>query len=179
MKDEPAENDFSSEEKAGWIKHKYLIFKKTIINLLTTGLTPSRLALGITVGFAAGTFPILGTHTILGIIFAFLLRLNQAAVYAGIWISFPAFVALLLPFLRVGEFITFSEKLRWNEFYSNFLIMVENWDNFFHVLNIYSHSIWHMIIGWVLILVVISAPIYFLSYYLFLQFSKKGIKNPE
>ena len=69
---------------------------------VTAGLTPEKVALVIAVGFVLGTFPVLGTATILCAIAALVFRLNMPALQAVNQIVTPAQYALLLPLARLG-----------------------------------------------------------------------------
>ncbi|MDH4201232.1 MAG: DUF2062 domain-containing protein, partial [Spirochaetia bacterium] len=117
----------------------------------------------LAIGFAIGTFPILGTHTILGIFIAMLLGLNQVAVYLGAWLSAPAYVLLLLPSLRTGEFLLKSENMDLDKFITNLKRMFHSFHDFTEVGVIYGQSIVHIIIGWLPYAIVLSFLMYFIS----------------
>ena len=51
--------------------------------------SPRRVALAFGVGMFISFFPVLGTHTIVGLVVAFVFRLNRVAVLAGAWMSNP------------------------------------------------------------------------------------------
>jgi uncharacterized protein (DUF2062 family) len=55
--------------------------------------TPERTAAAFALGVFFGFSPFLGLHTILGILFAFLLNLNRVAVLLGIYSNLPWFLA--------------------------------------------------------------------------------------
>jgi hypothetical protein len=55
--------------------------------------TPERTAAAFALGVFFGFSPLLGLHTILGIVFAFLLNLNRVAVLLGIYANLPWFLA--------------------------------------------------------------------------------------
>jgi uncharacterized protein (DUF2062 family) len=66
----------------GWLR-------RTISQLLQLDDTPHRIALAFGIGVWLAFFPILGIHTILGLLIAFVFRLNRPAILAGIYISNP------------------------------------------------------------------------------------------
>jgi hypothetical protein len=68
----------------------------------TAGLKPERVALVIAVGFVFGTFPVLGTASLLCAAAAVALRLNLPAIQVVGQIVTPVQYALLLPLARVG-----------------------------------------------------------------------------
>jgi len=71
----------------------------------TIGLKPERIALLIAVGFVFGTFPVLGTASILCAAAAVAFRLNLPALQVVGQIVTPAQYALLLPLARVGAHV--------------------------------------------------------------------------
>src|SRR5437773_10867735 len=55
--------------------------------------TPERTAAAFALGVFFGFSPFLGLHTILGIVFAFLLNLNRVAVTLGVYSNLPWIIA--------------------------------------------------------------------------------------
>lgn len=76
---------------------------RPILGLLRQGVTPEKLALSLALGTALGVFPVLGTTTALCAIAALVLRLNVPAIQIVNWFVYPAQIALLIPFFRLGE----------------------------------------------------------------------------
>jgi uncharacterized protein (DUF2062 family) len=139
-----------------WFVRKYEYVVKIIKNLLTQGISPEKIAMAIAAGFIAGTFPLLGTHTLIGIALGFIFGLNQVAVYLGAWLSFPLYFFLLLPSLRVGEYIARANPMNMDGFLEGLKIMFKSPDDFFNVWTHYGYSIVHILIGWIPFVVVIS-----------------------
>ena len=81
--------------------HKRLV--RPILQLLTQGITPEKIALSLAFGIMLGVFPVLGTTSLLCLIAALLFRLNLAAVQLVNLLVYPLWFALLIPFVRVGE----------------------------------------------------------------------------
>jgi uncharacterized protein (DUF2062 family) len=69
---------------------------------LTQGVTPAALALSLAMGLGLGTFPVLGSTTILCATAAALLRLNQPAIQFVNYVAYPLQLLLLIPLLRAG-----------------------------------------------------------------------------
>lgn len=69
---------------------------------LTQGVTPAALARSLAVGLGLGTFPVLGSTTILCAAAAALLRLNQPAIQLVNYLAYPLQLLLLVPLLRAG-----------------------------------------------------------------------------
>jgi uncharacterized protein (DUF2062 family) len=76
---------------------------RPVLDLLRQGVTPEKIALSIALGVALGVFPALGWTTILCALAAFALRLNLPAIQLVNYFMYPAQIALLLPFFRLGE----------------------------------------------------------------------------
>jgi len=69
---------------------------------LTQGVSPSRLALALSLGLVLGTFPVLGTTTLLAGLVAAALRLNQPAIQVANYAAYPLQLALFLPLFQAG-----------------------------------------------------------------------------
>jgi uncharacterized protein (DUF2062 family) len=71
--------------------------------LLGQGMSPHALALCVALGVVLGICPILGCPTILCGVAAVVLRLNLPAVQLVNYLVYPLQLALLMPFVRLGE----------------------------------------------------------------------------
>jgi len=76
-----------------------------LIGLLKQGVTPEKIALGLAMGIVLGVTPMVGSTTILCMVAAFLLRLNPAAIQLVNYLMMPLQLALLIPFIRAGEWV--------------------------------------------------------------------------
>jgi uncharacterized protein (DUF2062 family) len=74
-----------------------------IVGQLQQGITPEKIALTLALGAVVSTFPILGSTSILCLLIAFVLKLNQAIMQLTSWLFYPLQFALLLPLYRAGE----------------------------------------------------------------------------
>jgi len=72
---------------------------------LRQGLTPEKLALSLAFGLAAGIFPVLGTTTLLAFVIGVVLGLNHPSMQLANWLAYPLQLALIVPFVRLGEWI--------------------------------------------------------------------------
>lgn len=75
-----------------------------IAGQLRQGISPEKIALTIALGAVIGSFPILGSTTLLCALAAFVLRLNQPVIQLVNYFTYPLQLALLIPLLRAGEF---------------------------------------------------------------------------
>lgn len=82
-------------------------FKKRLIDpllsLLRQGLSPKDLALCVALGIGVGVFPVLGVSTPALAVLALTLRLNLAAIQLVSYAIAPLQLALIIPFMRLGE----------------------------------------------------------------------------
>jgi uncharacterized protein (DUF2062 family) len=63
--------------------------RRWLDQLLHTHDTPQRTAAAYALGVFFGFSPVLGLHTVLGLLFAFLLNLNRVAVILGVYSNLP------------------------------------------------------------------------------------------
>jgi uncharacterized protein (DUF2062 family) len=73
--------------------------------LLKQGISPDRLALCVAIGVVVGNIPILGISTILCAAIALIFRLNLAAIQIAQAAMAPTQIMLIIPFVRLGEWI--------------------------------------------------------------------------
>jgi uncharacterized protein (DUF2062 family) len=74
-----------------------------ILELLRQGVTPEKLAMSLAFGLGIGIFPVLGVSTVLCTIVAIVLRLNLPAIQLVNYLAAPIQLALIIPFVRLGE----------------------------------------------------------------------------
>lgn len=77
-----------------------------ILDLLKRGVTPEKLALSIALGCVLGVFPFIGATMILCVLAGHILGLNHIAMQAVNYAVYPLQIVLLVPFVRLGEWIT-------------------------------------------------------------------------
>jgi uncharacterized protein (DUF2062 family) len=73
--------------------------------LLRQGVAPDRLALCVAIGVVVGNIPILGVSTLLCAAIALAFRLNLPAIQIVQAAMAPTQVLLIIPFVRLGEWI--------------------------------------------------------------------------
>ncbi|MDD2310096.1 MAG: DUF2062 domain-containing protein [Desulfuromonadaceae bacterium] len=73
--------------------------------VMTCGLTPQKLALTLCVGTAIGILPLLWGTSLLCILLAHLLKLNQVALQSVNYLLYPLQLALLVPFFKLGAWL--------------------------------------------------------------------------
>jgi uncharacterized protein (DUF2062 family) len=77
--------------------------KRKAATWLRQGITPRQLAFTLALGFAIGCIPVMGIPTPLCFVVALALRLNLPAIQAANYAAWPAQLALIVPFVRLGR----------------------------------------------------------------------------
>jgi uncharacterized protein (DUF2062 family) len=85
-----------------WLQRRIL---DPLLALLRQGVAPDRLALCVAIGVVVGNIPILGVSTILCGAIALIFRLNLPAMQIVQAAMAPTQVLLIIPFVRLGEWI--------------------------------------------------------------------------
>jgi uncharacterized protein (DUF2062 family) len=85
-----------------WLQRRIL---EPLLALLRQGVAPDRLALCVAIGVVVGNIPILGVSTLLCTAIALAFRLNLPAIQIVQAAMAPTQVLLIIPFVRLGEWI--------------------------------------------------------------------------
>ena len=72
---------------------------------LSSGLEPRQLAFTLALGFAIGCIPLLGVTTGICALLAMLFGLNMPAIQAANWLAMPFQMILLIPFMKLGQWM--------------------------------------------------------------------------
>ncbi len=138
-----------------------LLFRRYVVapvlTLLEQGLTPERLALSLALGVMCGLFPVLGATTLLCVAFGFGLRLSHAALQLANYLVYPAQVALILVFVRLGERTVDAPPIHFS-LPAIFALARENPGLF---LERFGVTALHAMLGWSLVAPLIAAGLYF------------------
>ena len=98
----------NSTPPAGWFRRKV---GHPLLMLFRQGGTPEKIALCIVLGSVLSVFPAFGVATVLCTVAAVVFRVNLPAIQAVNWLLAGVHLLLLVPFLRVGEWLTRSQPL--------------------------------------------------------------------
>jgi uncharacterized protein (DUF2062 family) len=148
-----------------WLKKRLI---DPLLNLLRQGLSPKDLALCVALGIGVGLFPVLGVSTPALTVLALTLRLNLAAIQLVSYAIAPLQLALIIPFMRLGEIVLGStpqpmtisaamELLTQGVLYA----IVTLWD-----------AIIHAALGWILIVPMLIFVSYKILVPIFVRLSK-------
>jgi hypothetical protein len=129
---------------------KYLAkLKDYILRFSSKGLSTNEIALGIALGNFVGFIPIMGTHTIIGIGLAYVLRLNTLIVLLGSQISNPiSYPFQLFITAEVGSLLMHGRFLE-IKFSKNIVYYLDNY-------------VWPIVLGSVVLGTIVSALSYFI-----------------
>ena len=129
---------------------------RPILGLLIEGVTPEKIALSVALGAAVGVFPALGTTTAICAVLAFALGLNLPAIQLANYLMYPAQIALLLPFYRLGEKLFRARRLPISEQQIYAMIHANVWN----ATKMLWTATWHAMVAWSLIAPVFVAAAY-------------------
>jgi uncharacterized protein (DUF2062 family) len=129
---------------------------RPIVDLLQQGVTPEKLALSLALGAALGIFPVIGSTTALCAIAALALRLNLPAIQIVNYFMYPAQIALLIPFFRLGEklFRAPQQHISVPQIYA--LMHASVWK----ATKLLWTTTWHAMVVWCLIAPMLAALVY-------------------
>ena len=128
-----------------------------IVEQLTQGLSPEKIALTVAVGLTIAVNPIIGTTTILCFAAAWALRLNQPIIQAINWSSYALQLLLIFPFIRLGERIFRAEPERRSV---QTLATMAKADTLGTIRTL-GATIGHAAAAWILVAPLLTAAIYF------------------
>lgn len=151
------ESDCSQEEvakRAGFWRRRVATPLRA---LLLQGASPEKLALAVAMGFTVGVFPILGTTTMMTVVLAAVFRLNQAATQVGNAFSSLPYFLLLVPFVRLGEFMTGAEPFPLDVG----MLRETAREGFIPMLKTFGEALACGILGWAVALPFMVAAVYF------------------
>jgi uncharacterized protein (DUF2062 family) len=78
---------------------------KRVQVILSSGLTPQKLALTLCIGCALGIMPLLWGTSLICIFLAHIFRLNHVVLQSVTYLFYPVQLALLMPFLKLGTWL--------------------------------------------------------------------------
>ncbi|MGC2829088.1 MAG: DUF2062 domain-containing protein [Candidatus Acidiferrum sp.] len=120
---------------------------RPVVDLLRQGVTPEKMALSLALGVALGVFPVLGTTTALCAIAALILRLNLPAIQLVNYLVYPAQIALLIPFFRLGEKLFSAPHLPLSAGQLVAMIRANAWS----ATQFLWTTVWHAAVVWCLV----------------------------
>lgn len=136
---------------------------------LKQGTSPQQLAASVSLGVFLGIFPMLGVTTWVSTAIALRWKLNLPLMLTLLYLAWPIQVALIIPFLRLGEWVCevpafpLSPGKLQAAFETDFFSAVKKfWD-----ANLYA------ITGWAMV----AVPLGLLSYFLLAQIFQRAMRR--
>lgn len=130
----------------GLLADRVRIAQQKVLEYLQSGLAPRQLAFTLALGFAIGCIPLLGVTTAICALLALVLRLNMPAIQAANWVAMPLQVVLLIPFLRLGQWLFRGQSIAFNPKVLAAQIEAAPW----HVLVQMSGLFGHALLAWLI-----------------------------
>ncbi|WFB36140.1 DUF2062 domain-containing protein [Kiritimatiellota bacterium B12222] len=132
--------------------------KALISQHLRQGLSQTKIAQGVALGLAIGVFPIYGLSSVMSLCLASLFRLNLPLVIAGLYAVTFFKPFLIVPFLRIGEFLFRADPLP-----INLVQLSEHFqENAWATLQEFGWSFFYATVGWVALLPMSFGLTYFI-----------------
>lgn len=129
-----------------------------VIALLRQGVSPEEIALAMALGITLGIAPMIGSTTIFCLIAAFVLRLNPAAMQIVNYLVSPLQLALVIPFIRAGEWLFRVESSRLTLTAIRNMIAASLW----HAIQTLWTATMHAMAVWICLGVILLMPVYWL-----------------
>ena len=129
-----------------------------VLALLRQGVTPEKIALGVALGITLGVTPMLGSTTILCMVAAFVLRLNPAAIQLVNYLMYPVQLAMLIPFMRAGEWLFGAARNPVTLDSIRLLIQANVWHA---IVTLWTATV-HALVAWAILGLLAVFPIYWL-----------------
>ena len=142
-----------------------------VLNLLRQGMTPEKLALCFALGVTLGVTPVIGATSLLCAIAALLLRLNLPAIQLVNYMMFPLQFALLIPFLRVGEWLVGAQPASLSA--PAILAMIQT-DVWHAVASLWTATL-HALTAWLLLGTLGCTLLYFMFAVVFRRLQERAI----
>lgn len=118
----------------------------SLIGWLKSGMAPRQLAFTLALGFAIGCIPLLGVTTAICALLALVLRLNMPVIQAANWVAMPLQVVLLIPFLRLGQWLFPGKAISFNPAQLLGQIEAAPWHAFLQMSGLFSHALFAWLI---------------------------------
>jgi len=129
----------------------------SLMGWFKSGMAPRQLAFTLALGFAIGCIPLLGVTTAICALLALILRLNMPVIQAANWVAMPLQFVLLIPFLKLGQWIFPGKAMAFNSAQLLGQIEAAPWRAFLEMSGLFGHALlaWLLTAGPALVLMTI------------------------
>ncbi len=128
-----------------------------VLEQLTQGLSPEKMALTIGVGLAIAVIPVVGVTTMMSFLAAWALKLNQPVIQAINWSSYALQLLMIFPFIRLGEAIFRAPRLHLS---LDELVVMGKGDPL-GTLSQLGATLGHAVVAWAIVAPLIVAAAYY------------------
>lgn len=149
--------------------------KQIIRRELGNGLNVHAGSMAVATSFTIGVFPIIGFSTPLNTLAALSLRLNQPIIQVVNWITGPLKLILIIPFLRLGEWLFAAEPFSLSLTEFSRIFFADWWGT----TQEFAWTFVHAICGWLVVAPVIYGIVFLLSKVLLVRHLAASGKSAE
>jgi uncharacterized protein (DUF2062 family) len=139
----------------GWAKRRFVF---PLVKAIKAGISIERLAVSLALGITVGLIPLYGFTTLIVSGIALSLRLDFVSMQVAHYLVHPIQIALLIPFLRLGDAILKSSDISFTVSQYIHLLRTDFWGA--------MHELWLVNLSAVLIWMIIAIPLFIILYYL-------------
>ncbi len=146
----------------GWAERKFVSPIRTAIK---EGISIERLSVSLALGITVGLIPLYGITTVIVGLIALSLRLNFVAMQIAHYIVHPVQIALLIPFLKMGDSLLKGTEVSFSIHQYFQLFKTDFWGtlNDLWLVNLSAVGIW----------LILSVPLFLALYYLLVYTIRK------
>lgn len=146
----------------GWAERKFLEPLKKVVK---EGISAEKLSVSLALGLTVGLIPLYGVTTLIVGFIAFSLRLNFIAMQVAHYIVHPIQIALLIPFLKLGDTVVKDSEVTFTVHQYIELFKADFWGTLreFWLINLSAIGIWF----------ILSIPLAFGLYFLIIRTIRK------
>ena len=149
---------------AGWFNRKV---RDPLLAELKQGITAKDLALACAVSLAIAVNPFIGTTTLLCLLAGRIFRLNHVVMQIINYFSYPLQIALIIPWVRLGEKITGSKP----QVIEIGQMKAEFTQSFAGFLSKFCEMGLHAFLGWLVVIPVVTWILYRIFIIIFRRFT--------
>lgn len=135
---------------------------RLILELLSQGITPHKIALTVALGVVLGVTPVLGSTTLLCIAAALVFGINLPLIQVVNYLVYPLQLLLLIPFIQAGQWLFRQPPLPFS--FAQLTVLLRS--RFWQTLAMLWEYTLHGLIAWLilggiaaLIIYIVSRPI--------------------
>lgn len=146
---------------------------KPLLNLLRQGVTPEKLALSLALSATLAVIPAFGWSVWLCGFCAMAFGLNLPVMQAVNYFLYPAQIALLLPFFRLGEKLFRAPHLPLSVSQIYAMVHADLWG----AIKFLWNTTWHAMVVWGLLAPFAAALMYFVLVPIFRRVARGSVKT--